>query len=141
VRSGGNELRRRPLEANDHHHQAGSGRESPVATRDCGDQMIHYRIRFSFRPGSVEHEELHRVRAFLDEIKARGMLHDFTLLRSREAGSDSTVLPFEAVIVFADNEHMSRPFRKVAEAGFRTGSHGAMIENVQDFVVETWEEA
>jgi hypothetical protein len=39
---------------------------------------------------------LRRVRGFLEDMKARGLLHDFTLLRNQAAAKDATILPFHA---------------------------------------------
>jgi len=102
--------------------------------------MIHYNAWFSFRPEAVERDALQHVRTFLAGLKARGLVQDFVLLKNRTAPGKTRLATFQAVIAFRDDDQMGRPFKEVAEAGFRTGAHGFMIEPVQDFWVEIFEE-
>jgi hypothetical protein len=53
---------------------------------------------------------------------------------------ENGLAPFHAQIVFADQDQFGRPFQEVAAAGMRTGAHGLMIENVDTFIVEIFEE-
>jgi hypothetical protein len=102
--------------------------------------VIHYNVWFSFKEGSAEQESLSRVRQFLLDLKERGQVFDFTLLRHRADSGKTRLAPFHAQIVFADQDQFGRPFQEVAAAGMRTGAHGLMIENVDTFIVEIFEE-
>jgi hypothetical protein len=102
--------------------------------------VIHYNVWFSFKAGAAEQEGLERVRRFLVDLEERGQICDFTLLRHRADTGKTRLAPFHAQIVFSDQEQFGVPFREVAAAGMRTGKHGLMIENVDTFIVEIFEE-
>jgi hypothetical protein len=102
--------------------------------------MIHYNVWFSFRDGIVEVDEMRRVRSFLTDLKSRGKIHDFQLLKNRAAPGKSKLARFHAVIMFLDGDQFGQPFSEVAAIGIHAGKHGFMIENVSEFVVETFEE-
>ncbi len=100
--------------------------------------MIHYNVWFSFKNGADEQEELSVITRFLTDLKHRSLIHDFTLLRNR--ASQTKMPPFQAHILFLDNDQFGKPFADVAAAGARSGTHGVMIANVDTFMAETFEE-
>jgi hypothetical protein len=100
--------------------------------------MIHYDIWFAFRPGIQPREGLHGVRTFLDEMTRRGLVHGFELLRNRDAGAEKS-REFKATIVFADATAFARGFQTIEHAGVKSGLHGLMVETIQDFTVEVFE--
>lgn len=102
--------------------------------------MIHYNVWFSFKDGTSESDGLTRVRAFLDDLRQRGRVDDFKLLRSRARPDQTRLARFHAVIVFVDQDQFDAAFRDVETTGAHAGSHGLMIENVDTFIVETFEE-
>ena len=101
--------------------------------------MIHYNVWFSFKDTVADQaRELRKMRDFLGDLKARALIRDYTLLRNR---SDTTKLAkYHAVISFDDEAQFGRPFQEVAAAGIRTGLHGLMIEHVDTFIVEIFDE-
>ncbi len=101
--------------------------------------MIHYNVWFPFKEGTAEMDGLARVRQFLLDLKARDQIHDFKLLRNR-AEAKTRLARFHALISFADQNQFGAPFQEVATIGVHAGSHGVMIENVDAFIVETFEE-
>ncbi len=100
---------------------------------------IHYNVWFSFKPGSDEREALDRVFEFLDELQQQQRIHNFTLLRNRAASADSRLARFHALITFVDDEQFSSPFQEIAARGVHAGKHGVMIEQIDNFIVETFE--
>jgi hypothetical protein len=44
--------------------------------------MIHYNVWFSFQAGVDEAYQLEKTRHLLDDLKSRGMIADYRLLRS-----------------------------------------------------------
>lgn len=102
--------------------------------------MIHYNVWFSFKPGTVEMEGLARVRDFLSDLRERGRIDTFTLLRSRAKPGQTRLAPLHAVIVFADQDQFTAAFVDVEASGVHVGRHGSMIENVDTFIVEIFDE-
>jgi hypothetical protein len=102
--------------------------------------MIHYNVWFSFKEGAAELDGLARVRQFLLELKQRDQIHDFKLLRNRASGGKTRLARFHALISFADQNQFGPPFQEVGSIGVHAGRHGFMIENVDTFIVETFEE-
>lgn len=103
-------------------------------------RMIHYNVWFSFKNDVCDEDRLQRVRLFLGDLKSRGQIHDFRLLKNRAAPGKGRLAQFHALIVFQDNVQFGQPFAEVAAMGIHAGKHGLMIENVSDFVVEVFEE-
>ena len=102
--------------------------------------MIHYNVWFAFRDGTSESDGLARVRAFLDDLRQRGRVDDFKLLRSRATPDQTRLARFHAVIVFVGQDQFNAAFRDVETTGVHAGRHGPMIENVDTFIVETFDE-
>lgn len=102
--------------------------------------MIHYNVWFSFANGVAEPEQIQRVRSFLSDLKSRGKIHDFQLLKNRALSGKSRLARFHALIMFLDDDQFGQPFTEVAAIGVHAGTHGFMIENVSEFVVEIFEE-
>jgi|SRR5581483_8694574 len=100
--------------------------------------MIHYNVWFSFKAGVDEGQELTRIASFLDRLKSQALIDDFKLLRGRAA--ETRLPPFQALILFRDNEQFGRPFEQVAAIGARVGEHGLMIANIDAFMADTFEE-
>ena len=101
--------------------------------------MIHYNVWFSFKDGTDESVELAKVNGFLGDLKARHLLHDYTLLRHRAGAGTTRLARFQASIRLADDQFQS-PFQHVVTTGVHSGAHGIMIENIDTFIVEIFEE-
>jgi hypothetical protein len=114
----------------------------PLPTRPdaAATWMIHYNVWFSFREGTAELDALARVRQFLLDLKHRNQIHDFKLLRNRAEANKTRLARFHALISFTDKNQFGPPFQEVATIGIHAGPHGFMIENVDTFIVETFEE-
>jgi hypothetical protein len=102
--------------------------------------MIHYNVWFSFKAGTAEPEALSRVQQFLLDLKRRDQIRDFKLLRNRAEAGKTRLARFHALISFADQSQFGLPFQEVATIGVHAGKHGFMIENVDTFIVEVFEE-
>jgi hypothetical protein len=102
--------------------------------------MIHYNVWFSFRAGADEAHQLERTRHLLDDFKSRKMIAGYRLLKNRAAESKTKMPPYQVVIEFGDDEQFGLPFAEVQRIGIRLGKHGTMIEHVDEFVVEVFEE-
>ena len=79
--------------------------------------MIHYNVSFSFTEGADERDGLQRVRAFLDDAKARGVIEDFTLLKNRASPEKTRVPALQALVLFRDAEQFGASFHDVASTG------------------------
>jgi hypothetical protein len=102
--------------------------------------MIHYNVWFSFKEGTAEPEGLARVGDFLLDLKQRDLIQDFTLLRNRAETGRTTLARCHALISFIDQNQFGPPFQEVGTMGIHAGKHGFMIENVDTFIVEVFEE-
>jgi uncharacterized protein DUF6614 len=102
--------------------------------------MIHYNVWFSFNPNVDVPASLGRVRKLLEDFKSREMIADYRLLKNRGDGDKTRLPPFQAIIEFRDNEQFALPFAEVEGIGIHKGTHGAMIEHVNEFVVEVFEQ-
>lgn len=102
--------------------------------------MIHYNVWFSFQPAVEEAAQLQRVRSLLEDFKSRQMIFGFTLLENRGVAGKSRMPKFQAIIEFVNDEQFALPFDEVRQLGIHQGSHGVMIEHVDEFVVEVFRE-
>jgi uncharacterized protein DUF6614 len=102
--------------------------------------MIHYNVWFSFRAGVDEAHQLEKARRLLEDFKSRQMIAGYRLLKNRAAESKTNMPPYHVIIKFADDTQFGLPFAEVERIGIRLGKHGAMIEHVDEFVVEIFEE-
>ncbi len=102
--------------------------------------MILYNVWFSFKSGSDEPAELGKARAFLDDLKSRAKLHGYRLMKNRAPKEKSKLAAYQLMAEFADGTQMDLPFAEVGQIGIHQGGHGAMIENVSDFMVEVFED-
>lgn len=102
--------------------------------------MIHYNVWFSFKDSTSESDGLARVRDFLGDLHQRGRIDTFTLLRSRAKPGQTRLAPLHALIVFADQGQFTAAFADVEATGVHDGLHGAMIEHVDTFIVEVFDE-
>ena len=101
--------------------------------------MIHLNVWFSFKNSSSV-DELHRVRAFLDDLRRRGRLDSYELLRSRSGPVEGVSPRFHALIRFRDETQWGGSVTEVQELGIHSGAHGFMIEQVVDFTTAVSEE-
>jgi len=101
--------------------------------------MIHYNVWFSFKDAANELDELAKVNQFLGDLKARCLIRDYTLLKNRAEPDQTKLARFHAAIVI-DAADFHAPFEHVAQAGVHAGKHGLMIENVDTFIVEVFDE-
>jgi hypothetical protein len=102
--------------------------------------MIQYNVWFSFKPEADVAAELLRVRQCLDHYLAGGLIHGYRLLRNRGDLTNGRLLPYQVVLEFVDDEQFGRPFDDVRRIGVHAGLHGEMIQNVEDMIVETFED-
>ena len=102
--------------------------------------MIHYNVWFSFQPAVGEVAQLQRVRSLLEDFKSRRMIFGYTLLENRAEVGKTKMPKFQAIIEFENDEQFAFPFDEVRQLGIHQGSHGAMIEHVDEFIVEVFRE-
>lgn len=102
--------------------------------------MIHYTVSFAVTAGADETAQLARVDRCLADMKTRGVLHDYRLRKNCGQPPRSKLPKFQAAIVFRDADEFRRSFTDVEAIGVHAGLHGAMIEHVEDFSAETFED-
>jgi hypothetical protein len=103
--------------------------------------LIHYNVWFSLKSDIDEKVGLAAVRAFLQTLKDNQQITSFQLLRNRAAGASTRLAPFHALITFANGDQFGLPFGAVAaDGGPHAGAHGHMIEGVDVFIVEVFDE-
>jgi hypothetical protein len=102
--------------------------------------MIHYNVWFSFKAEADVSAELVKVRECLDQYLAGGLLHGYRLLRNRGGLTNQRLLPYQVTLEFVNDEQFGRPFDDVRRNGVHSGLHGLMIENVEEMIVETFED-
>lgn len=68
------------------------------------------------------------------------MVADYRLLTNRASGTETKMPKYQVIIEFADDTQFGLPFAEVERIGIRSGKHGAMIEHVEEFVVEVFEQ-
>lgn len=102
--------------------------------------MILYNVWFSFNKGSNEGAELEKTRSFLDDLKHRSKLFSYRLMKNRAPRDKSKLSSYQLIAEFSDDAQFKLPFVEVTQLGIHSGPHGAMIENVSDFMVEVFED-
>lgn len=102
--------------------------------------MILYNVWFSFKSGSDETAEIGKVRRFLDDLQGRTKLHGYRLMKNRAPKEKSKLHAYHLMAEFADGTQMDQPFAEVGQIGIHSGHHGAMIENVDQFLVEVFDD-
>ena len=102
--------------------------------------MILYNVWFSFKPGSDELAEIDKARAFLDGLQSRAKVHAYRLMKNRASKDKSKLPSYQLMAEFENGEQFGLPFTEVVQLGIHSGPHGAMIENVDDFMVEVFED-
>jgi hypothetical protein len=102
--------------------------------------MIHYNVWFSFEEGADEPPYLQAARHLLDDFKSRRMIADYLLLKNRAPADETRMPKYQVIIEFEDDNQFGLPFAEVERIGIRLGKHGAVIEHVDQFVVEVFEE-
>jgi hypothetical protein len=102
--------------------------------------VIFYNVWFSFKPGSDENVEMVKVRAFLEDLKARGKVHGYRLMKNFNPKEKTKLPPYQFIAEFVDGTQFGLPFAEVGKIGVHAGKHGAMIENVDQFMVEVFED-
>jgi hypothetical protein len=102
--------------------------------------MILYNVWFSFRPGFDENAELAKTRTFLEDLKGRAKLHGYRLMKNRAPKEKSRLASYQLMAEFADGAQFGLPFTEVEQIGIHSGHHGAMIQNVSEFMVEVFED-
>jgi hypothetical protein len=102
--------------------------------------MILYNVWFSLKPGSDDSVELTKTRTFLDDLKARAKLHSYRLMKNRATRDKIKLANYQLMAEFADGLQFGLPFSEVGQLGIHAGRHGAMIENVEEFMVEVFED-
>jgi RimJ/RimL family protein N-acetyltransferase len=98
--------------------------------------MIRYNVSFSLKHHVDEQNALDGVTAFLTDLRSRGLIRNFTLLRVADA-----TWPLRASIAFDNERQFGLPFEEVQRIGIHVGAHGTMIEGVEGFSVETIKDA
>ena len=102
--------------------------------------MILYNVWFSFKPGSDDSVELAKTRSFLDDLKYRAKLHGYRLMKNRATRDKSKLATYQLMAEFAEGAQFGLPFAEVGQIGIHAGRHGAMIENVEEMMVEVFED-
>lgn len=102
--------------------------------------MILYHVWFSFKPGSDETAEIAKTCRFLDDLKTRAKLHAYRLMKNRAPEEKSKLATYHLMAEFTDGQQFGLPFTEVAQLGIHSGHHGAMIANVDTFMVEVFED-
>lgn len=102
--------------------------------------MIHYNIWFSFRRDVPEKNGLEAIRFYLGDLQAAGEVSGFHLLKNSGQHPKTTMLPYQAVIVFRDEEQFAAAFASQASKGIRSGLHGRVMSLVDDFRIEIFRE-
>ena len=102
--------------------------------------MILYNVWFSFKSGSDETVELAKARTFLDNLKDRAKLHGYRLMKNRAPKGKSKLPAYQLMAEFADGAQFGLPFTEVNQIGIHSGKHGSMIENVDEFMVEVFDD-
>ena len=99
--------------------------------------MIHYNVWFSFKPGADVDSQLIRVRALLDDFTSREVMHDYELLRNRDAKVEGRA--YQVIAKFENDRQFGLPFEEIRRAGIWEGLHGFAIENVGEITAEVFE--
>jgi hypothetical protein len=102
--------------------------------------MIVYNVWFSFEAGSDETTEITNVRSFLENLKVVSKIHDYRILRNYDKAAKSKLPPYQVAVEFLDERQFGLPFKEVAQMGIHAGPHGAMMEHVDSFIVEVFED-
>ena len=102
--------------------------------------MILYNVWFCFKSGSDETAEIAKVRTFLDDLKSQAKLHDYRLMKNRATKEKSKLSAYQLMAEFVDGVQFGLPFAEVGQIAIHSGKHGAMIANVEDFMVEVFED-
>jgi hypothetical protein len=102
--------------------------------------MILYNVWFSFKTGADESAELSKARSFLDDLKSRSKLYGYRLMKNRASREKSRLARYQLMAEFQDGAQFGLPFAEVGATGIHSGRHGAMIENVDEFMVEVFED-
>jgi hypothetical protein len=102
--------------------------------------VILYNVWFSFKPGANDAVELAKTRSFFDDLKNRSRLHSYRLMKNRASKEKSRLSSYQLMAEFTDTEQFKLSIAEVNQIGIHVGNHGAMIENVDDFIVEIFED-
>jgi len=101
--------------------------------------VFHYHVWFNLKPGLDFEEGISVVRSFLSSLQETNQIAGFELLRNTAASPKTKLLPFHALIVFADAAQFSKAFGTVRAAGIHEGLHGMVLRSVSDFQIEVFE--
>jgi hypothetical protein len=102
--------------------------------------MIVYHVWFSFKSGSNEAAEIAKARTFLDDLRDRAKLLRYRLLKNRAVNEKTRLCPYQLMAEFENEDQFGRSFADVHQTGVHAGKHGAMIENVDQFIVEVFQD-
>jgi hypothetical protein len=102
--------------------------------------MIFYNVWFSFKSHSDETAEIEKVKMFLESLKAASKIHGYRLLKNYDKLAKSKLPRYQVAVEFLNDDQFSLPFKDVLAIGIHAGPHGSMIENVDAFVVEVFED-
>ena len=102
--------------------------------------MILYNVWFSFKAGSDDTVEIEKVRKFLDNLKSNSKLHGYRLMKNRASREKSKLSTYQLMAEFTNDAQFGLPIAEVRQIGIHSGKHGAMIENVDEFMVEVFED-
>jgi len=72
-------------------------------------------------------------------LRERDQIAGFELLRNTAIPPKTTLLPYHALIRFADSAQFSKAFETIRGVGIHEGLHGVVIRFVSDFHVEVFE--
>lgn len=100
--------------------------------------MTLYHVWFSLKPGLSEQDGLAIVRHFLSALRTSGQAIDFELTKNTGQPPKSKLLPYHAVIRFADAAALGAAMKWQAQEGIHSGRHGHMLASVAEFHVEVF---
>jgi hypothetical protein len=101
--------------------------------------MLHYNVWFSYKAEINENIELEKVRVFLDDLKSKGAIANYSLLKTRAKDEKGRLSKYHAPIEFADNNQFDKAISSVSKIGIHSGLHGIMIGQIKDFIVEVFD--
>jgi hypothetical protein len=98
--------------------------------------MISYNVFFTPKPGIGDDHVIAVARAFLDQLKAKGDVRDYRILRVTNPASFPTLPRFQAIVDYATQGELDASFSSMRQPPrFRDGAHGELADLVTDFKV------
>jgi hypothetical protein len=100
--------------------------------------MTLYHVWFSLKNGVPEQDGLASVAQLLSSLCTSGQAVDFQLSKNTGQPPRSKLLPYHAVIQFADPTALGAAMKWQTQAGIHSGLHGQMLTSIAEFHVEVF---